>query len=90
PWEGGEGKVTGQYLLNQQHRALQHIARGEFREAISLLQAALRYPHNLGEGRLPGQTDNDIWYLLGYCHARGDAQAEAQRCFTRAAQGEST
>lgn len=90
PWEGGEGKVTGQYLLNQQHRALQHIARGEFREAIDLLQAALRYPHNLGEGRLPGQTDNDIWYLLGYCHARGDEQAEAQRCFTRAAQGEST
>jgi len=69
---------------------LQHIARGEFREAITLLQAALRYPHNLGEGRLPGQTDNDIWYLLGYCHARGDEQAEAQRCFTRAAQGGST
>ncbi|MNE02035.1 Tetratricopeptide repeat protein [compost metagenome] len=90
PWEGGEGKVTGQYLLNQQHRALQYIASGDFAEAINLLQAALCYPHNLGEGRLPGQTDNDIWYLLGYCHARCDSQAEAQRCFTRAAQGGSS
>ncbi|WP_336993687.1 DUF5107 domain-containing protein [Lelliottia amnigena] len=90
PWEGGEGKVTGQYLLNQQHRALQYIASGDFAEAINLLQAALCYPHNLGEGRLPGQTDNDIWYLLGYCHARCDSQTEAQRCFTRAAQGGSS
>lgn len=87
PWEGGEGKVTGQYLLNQQHRALQHIASGDFAEAINLLQAALCYPRNLGEGRLPGQTDNDIWYLLSYCHAHCDSQHEAQRCFTRAAQG---
>ncbi|WP_407436048.1 DUF5107 domain-containing protein [Lelliottia sp.] len=90
PWEGGEGKVTGQYLLNQQHRALQHIQNGECNEAISLLQAALCYPHNLGEGRLPGQTDNDVWYLLGYCHARCDSQTEAQRCFTHAAQGGTT
>lgn len=90
PWEGGEGKVTGQYLLNQQHRALQYIASGDFAEAINLLQAALCYPHNLGEGRLPGQTDNDIWYLMGYCHARSDSQTEAQRCFTRAAQGGSS
>lgn len=90
PWEGGEGKVTGQYLLNQQHRALQHIASGDVAGAITLLQDALRYPHNLGEGRLPGQTDNDIAYLLGYCHARCDSQAEAQRCFTRAAQGGSS
>ena len=90
PWEGGEGKVTGQYLLNQQHRALQHISRGEFQEAMALLQAALHYPHNLGEGRLPRQTDNDIWYLLGYCHAQSGAHADAQRCFARAAQGGST
>ncbi|STU99369.1 putative transferase [Klebsiella pneumoniae] len=67
PWEGGEGKITGQYLLNQLHRALQFIERGAFKQATDCLKAALRYPTIWGEGRLPGQTDNDIWYLLGYC-----------------------
>lgn len=79
PWEGGEGKITGQYLLNQLHRALQFIERGAFKQATDCLKAALRYPDNLGEGRLPGQTDNDIWYLLGYCAEQaGDAQQAAE------------
>ncbi len=77
--EGGEGKITGQYLLNQLHRALQFIERGAFKQATDCLKAALRYPDNLGEGRLPGQTDNDIWYLLGYCAEQaGDAQQAAE------------
>lgn len=48
PWEGGEGKITGQYLLNQLHRALQFIERGAFKQATDCLKAALRYPDNLG------------------------------------------
>lgn len=90
PWEGGEGKVTGQYLLNQQHRALQAIARQAFASATQLLEEALHYPHNLGEGRLPGQTDNDIWYLLGYCASQSGNAAQAQAHYLRAAQGSST
>ncbi|WP_297207786.1 DUF5107 domain-containing protein [uncultured Pluralibacter sp.] len=88
PWEGGEGKVTGQYLLNQMHRALAAIENREYGRATDLLTDALHYPHNLGEGRLPGQTDNDLWYLLGIC-ARGEGDlAQAQRCFTRATYGD--
>ncbi|CAH3634218.1 Lipopolysaccharide assembly protein B [Klebsiella pneumoniae] len=90
PWEGGEGKITGQYLLNQLHRALQFIERGAFKQATDCLKAALRYPDNLGEGRLPGQTDNDIWYLLGYCAEQaGDAQ-QAAEYYQLARQGGST
>lgn len=48
--EGGEGKITGQYLLNQLHRALQFIERGAFKQATDCLKAALRYPDNLGRG----------------------------------------
>lgn len=89
-WEGGEGKITGQYLLNQLHRALQFIERGAFKQATDCLKAALRYPDNLGEGRLPGQTDNDIWYLLGYCAEQaGDAQ-QAAEYYQLARQGGST
>ncbi len=51
PREGGEGKITGQYLLNQLHRALEFIERGAFKQATDCLKAALRYPDNLG-GRL--------------------------------------
>ncbi|MBO2025982.1 hypothetical protein J4733_26480 [Klebsiella pneumoniae] len=44
-------KITGQYLLNQLHRALEFIERGAFKQATDCLKAALRYPDNLG-GRL--------------------------------------
>lgn len=88
PWEGGEGKITGQYLLNQMHRALDAFNTGEVQQATALLNAALRYPHNLGEGRLPGQTDNDIWYLLGACAQKQGDTALAQRCFTQATFGD--
>ncbi|HHG1588511.1 TPA: DUF5107 domain-containing protein [Klebsiella pneumoniae] len=77
------------YLL-QLHRALQFIERGAFKQATDCLKAALRYPDNLGEGRLPGQTDNDIWYLLGYCAEQaGDAQ-QAAEYYQLARQGGST
>ncbi|MFG6654720.1 DUF5107 domain-containing protein [Scandinavium sp. M-37] len=88
PWEGGEGKVTGQYLLNQMHRALAAMRAGKTEHAADLLHQALRYPHNLGEGRLPGQTDNDIWYLLGVCAQQQGDVAESQRCFTQATRGD--
>ncbi|XUA20221.1 DUF5107 domain-containing protein [Citrobacter sp. OP27] len=89
PWEGGEGKITGQYLLNQIHRALETLQYADPSKAAVLLHQALHYPHNLGEGRLPGQTDNDIWYLLGVCAATQGDSAEAQRCFNQATLGES-
>lgn len=86
PWEGGEGKVTGQYLLNQMHRAL---AQDDPHKATALLEAALHYPHNLGEGRLPGQTDNDIWYLLGVYASQMGQHEQAWYYFSRARDGES-
>lgn len=90
PWEGGEGKVTGQYLLNQLHRALQLIERKAFMQAARCLNEALRYPITWERGRLPGQTDNDIWYLLGYCAEQvGDAHRAAEY-YQLALQGGST
>jgi tetratricopeptide (TPR) repeat protein len=90
PWEGGEGKATGQYLLNQLHRALAAVQSGDPQTAITQLQQALHYPQNLGEGRLPGQTDNDIWYLLGYCAQLQGHFEESQRYFSRATRGGSS
>jgi len=78
PWEGGEGKVTGQYLINLQRLAFQVLQQGAPQQAQHLLQSALHYPQNLGEGRLAGQSDNDIYYWLGICAARqGQLEAAA-------------
>ncbi|SQB28243.1 TPR-domain protein [Citrobacter koseri] len=36
------------------------------------------------------KTDNDIWYLLGYCARQQGHHDEAQRYFTRATRGGSS
>ncbi|EQQ06908.1 hypothetical protein G749_02950 [Escherichia coli HVH 87 (4-5977630)] len=90
PWEGGEGKITSQFILNQLLRAWQHLDARESQQASELLHAALHYPENLSEGRLPGQTDNDIWFWQAICaNAQGD-ETEAMRCLRLAATGDRT
>ncbi|UPK67208.1 DUF5107 domain-containing protein [Chitinophaga filiformis] len=69
PWEGGEGKVVGQFILCHTALAKQAIQQEEFEKAISLLQALSSYPENLGEGKLYGAQENDINYLLGCAYA---------------------
>jgi tetratricopeptide (TPR) repeat protein len=65
PWEGGEGKVSGQYLYGLTELAKLDIAKQHFNDAIEKLTKAQTYPNNLGEGKLPGAQENDIFYWLG-------------------------
>ncbi|WP_044210686.1 DUF5107 domain-containing protein [Flammeovirga sp. OC4] len=65
PWEGGEGKVTGQYLISNIELAKVAIKEGKFAEAIEFLKATEKYPENLGEGKLFGTQENDINYWMG-------------------------
>jgi tetratricopeptide (TPR) repeat protein len=65
PWEGGEGKVTGQYLFALVALARDAISVNKFEEAIELLERTVRYPDNLGEGKLDGAQENDIHFWLG-------------------------
>ena len=60
PWEGGEGKIPAQYRI-----ALINKAKAEPENAVKYLEQALIYPYNLGEGKLVGNLDNDIYYMLG-------------------------
>lgn len=68
PWEGGEGKAPGQYVLALLELAKQELAAGRAGEAKASLEKALFYPENLGEGKLTGTMDNHIHYYLGRCH----------------------
>lgn len=65
PWEGGEGKITGQYLTSHIELAKQALAANEPQTALTHLQAANEYPLNLGEGKLSTAEQNDVDYYLG-------------------------
>ncbi|HWQ12153.1 MAG TPA: DUF5107 domain-containing protein [Roseiflexaceae bacterium] len=87
PWEGGEGKVTGQYVASLVEQARTLIDAGEHARAIVLLERAQVYPHNLGEGKLHGAQENHIFYLLGCAYeGLGDA-VRAREALERAATG---
>jgi tetratricopeptide (TPR) repeat protein len=89
PWEGGEGKVSAQYGYSLTEMAKRHILQGRYPEAVSLLEEAQEYPHNLGEGKLAGARENDIFYWLGEANRRMGRQAEATAFFLRATEGAS-
>jgi len=65
PWEGGEGKVIGQFLLCYIELAKEAIKNGDYEHAIALLMTLEKYPENLGEGKLYNTPENDIDYLMG-------------------------
>jgi tetratricopeptide (TPR) repeat protein len=75
PWEGGEGKVTGQYVFSLTEMAKQAINNPAYSKAIDLLIQAQHYPENLGEGKLYGAQENTLLYWLG-CAYHGLGMAE--------------
>ena len=90
-WEGGEGRVTGQYIVNATLRAHQAAAAGKYQEALDTVLAALTFPHNLGEGKLVVQTDNDLYFLAAYYAQKAGAdQAQVQDYLNKAQQGDTT
>ena len=66
PWEGGEGKVSGQYQMCRIEIAKQLLKKDPAdTRAKQLLEECLVFPHHLGEGKLYGAQDNDFLYFLG-------------------------
>lgn len=86
PWEGGEGKVTTQYAAALTQLAKKALAAGDAEKAKALLKRALVFPHNLGEGKLEGAKDNNIYYYLGLCERMLGGEAAAY--LARAASGD--
>jgi tetratricopeptide (TPR) repeat protein len=87
PWEGGEGKVARQYVTALLRLAETALGAGDAPGAKEMLEEALVFPHNLGEGKL-GAKDNDVYYRLGIVQrALGDDEG-ATRSLERAASGD--
>jgi tetratricopeptide (TPR) repeat protein len=89
PWEGGEGKVTGQYTYCRVELAKKAIEEREFEKAISLLKETEVYPHNLGEGKLTNAEENEIDYYKGLAYKGLGDVVEAQKNLTKATLGSS-
>jgi tetratricopeptide (TPR) repeat protein len=87
PWEGGEGKVSAQYCYSLVEMAKQKIRDGKFRDAIALLDQARVYPHNLGEGKLFGAQENDIFFWIACAFEELGDVAAAKSFFLKATQG---
>lgn len=87
PWEGGEGKVTGQYVASLTELAKKEIKKGNPGKAATLLQQSLEYPENLSEGKLTGALENEQYFWLGIaCEQMNDLE-NARNCWDKAAAG---
>ncbi|MBO4219403.1 MAG: tetratricopeptide repeat protein, partial [Clostridia bacterium] len=88
PWEGGEGKITSQYMYSLRGLAEAALERGDAEEAAVLLERALCFPENLGEGKLEGEKDNDLYYLLGISEMRAGRADAAKEHLKLASAGD--
>ena len=77
-WEGAEGKITTQYKTALLELARKALKEQNFKETRELIEKALSYPENLGEGRLEGTKDNHLYYTLGLA-LEGLGEEEAAR-----------
>ena len=88
PWEGGEGKVSGQYVYSLTELAKADINNEEYQQAIEKLEEAQSYPPNLGEGKLYGTRENDIFYWMGVAYEGLDDQECAVKYWKKATEGD--
>jgi tetratricopeptide (TPR) repeat protein len=91
PWEGGEGKVSGEYLRSLTELAKDDLHTGHPAAALARLTQALApaYPPNLGEGKLPGAPENELHYWLGCAYAALGQLTAAQAAWQQATAGRS-
>lgn len=87
PWEGGEGKVTAQYVFARMELVKNAISNNNYEQALSLIDECFVYPHHLGEGKLHGAQENDLLYYKG-CILEGLGRIdEARDLFLKASNG---
>ncbi|HHY79453.1 MAG TPA: DUF5107 domain-containing protein [Thermoanaerobacter sp.] len=87
PWEGGEGKVTSQYVLAHVEIAKKHLLKENYEKAISELEKAKIYPENFGEGKLIIAAENNINYYLGLAYEKLGNFDKAKFFFEEATKG---
>ncbi|MBO0769500.1 MAG: hypothetical protein J2O48_12520, partial [Solirubrobacterales bacterium] len=85
PWEGGEGRVSEQWVRANLRLAQAALYKHEADRAIAYLHAALERPHNLGEGKHPLAAENEVHYHLALAERAAGHGTSARRWLRRAA-----
>ena len=88
PWEGGEGKVSTQYVAALVGLGKRAVADARYSEALAFLKRATRYPENIGEGKLINAKENNVYYWMGVAYGKLNDKANAAACFSHASQGD--
>jgi len=88
PWEGGEGKVTKQFVICNRELARKALKNNKLDEALSLLDEVDVYPQNLGEGKLINAEENAIDYYKGLTYRLLNDNEKSRFYFLRATVGE--
>lgn len=88
PWEGGEGKVTAQYLYSLLEMSKEAIREGRYEDAVHMLEKADTYPENLGEGKLCTVDENDVNYYMGCAYEGLGDVGNSTRYFQEACVGD--
>ena len=85
PWEGGEGKVSSQYVNAHLLLGRKALEDGDGEKALKHFEAAQSYPENLGEGKHLLTPETDLHYFAGLTRrALGDEEG-SKVCFRKAA-----
>ena len=87
PWEGGEGKISGLYVHLHIEIAKQLFEQHRYEESLTLLKKAQVYPDNLGEGKLYGAQENDIFFWMGCVFEKTGNRDAATTYWKKAAVG---
>lgn len=86
PWEGGEGRVSQQYMYALIEQA-KKILNQNPEEAIKKLMMSQKFPDNLGEGKLPNAEDNLSNYYLAKAYEILEDQELATSFYQQATKG---
>jgi tetratricopeptide (TPR) repeat protein len=85
PWEGGEGRVSEQYIQARFGRGKKYLNSGQPEKALIEFQSAFQFPENLSEGKRLNAPEARLNYYIGLaCQALGD-QNQAKLHFEKAA-----
>lgn len=87
PWEGGEGKVTTQYIFSHKGLMMNAMLHENYEEAYENIYACFEYPRNLGEGKLITTLENDLYFYCGLALSGMGHEEDAKKCFAKAAKG---
>ncbi len=87
PWEGGEGKVTEQYIISNIALGAEEITNARPKEALKYLKSTYKYPENLGEGKLYGSQENIQDYFCGIAFEMLKDEKSAKEYFEKASKG---